>query len=131
MRNLKIGLLFLVVGLVSFLVYKNNIVKPPDDPVYKKVDLVPYISPTSSPEEKAACESSGGVWKRWGLIGEEYCQIPASDGGKSCNNGSECILDKCISEENKAPGKCQTYKNTFGCFSYIEDGKVTGAICID
>lgn len=80
---------------------------------------------------KEECEIKGGVWDKWGLLGTEYCQIPSLDGGESCLDGSECNLGKCISVSGKLPGGCQKFKNTFGCFSFVEDGEAGRVICID
>lgn len=86
------------------------------------------LGDTQTQEE---CDQKGGVWQTWGLLNMEYCQIPAPDGGETCYDSSQCSLKRCISYENKIPGECQTYENTFGCFSYIENGRVSSAICID
>jgi len=83
---------------------------------------------TSSKDD---CLAKGGVWQKWGLAQLEYCQIPSQDAGKSCTDSSQCTYYKCISTSGKVPGKCATYKNTFGCFSIIENGKVQQALCAD
>jgi|GEM_PF-6439016 len=95
---------------------------------FKFLSEPPQIGEATTQNE---CEEKGGVWQAWGSSETKYCQIPAADGGEICYDGGQCSLGKCISYENKVPGECQTYKNTFGCFSYIENGRVGSAICID
>lgn len=79
---------------------------------------------------KEECLAKAGVWQKWGLAQLEYCQIPAKDAGKSCTDQSQCTYG-CISETGIIPGKCATYKNTFGCFSPVKDGKAEQALCVD
>lgn len=79
---------------------------------------------------KEECLSKGGVWQKWGLAQLEYCQIPAKDAGKLCTHKPQCIYG-CISETGAVPGRCATYKNTFGCFSVVNNGKVEEALCVD
>lgn len=80
---------------------------------------------------KQECLRKGGMWQKWGLAQLEYCQIPAPDGGQPCNDASECSVGSCISFSRELPGECQTYKNTFGCFSEVKNGEVALALCVD
>ena len=81
---------------------------------------------------KEECAQQGGLWRKWGLLGQEYCQIPVSDGGKSCTDGSQCSLGYCIATNDIVPGKCQTYKEIFGCIKHINNGVVDQiALCAD
>jgi len=77
------------------------------------------------------CLEKGGTWQKWGMLQKEYCQIPAPDAGKSCTDGSQCSLGSCISESGTLPGACQTYKNIFGCFTFVEDGELGPVLCAD
>lgn len=80
---------------------------------------------------KKECLVKGGVWQKWGLAQLEYCQIPAKDAGKSCTDQSQCTY-RCISETGTVPGKCATYKNTFGCFGLVNNGKAERPLlCVD
>lgn len=88
----------------------------------------PQLGDAANKEE---CDVKGGVWQKWGLGGFEYCQIPASDAGESCMDGNECEYGKCISQKGEIPGSCVTYKNTFGCMSFLENGKLGPTLCID
>lgn len=82
-------------------------------------------------ETKEECLSKGGTWSKWGLIQKEYCQYPAKDAGKSCTDGSECSMGKCISYTGKIPGECKRYENVFGCFSFVTKGQTKGTLCVD
>lgn len=129
----KIGM---VIGAVGFAVFlANNVAKDQAPQVLRPtpVKLMPYASPTyaANATDIESCEKNGGDWGVWGLAAREYCQYPAADGDKECTDGSQCSLGNCISLENTSPGNCQTYEQTFGCYSFIEDGKVSSAICID
>ena len=81
--------------------------------------------------EEIKCEAVGGVWRQWGMLQKEYCQIPAPDAGQECNDGSQCQYGKCISENGEIPGKCAEFKNMFGCMSLIENGQLGSTLCID
>ncbi len=78
---------------------------------------------------KEECLAKGGSWQKWGLAQLEYCQIPSQDAGKSCTDNSQCTY-KCIST-SEVSGKCATYKNTYGCFSIVENGKAQQTLCAD
>ena len=81
--------------------------------------------------DKDECLEMGGVWRQWGMLQKEYCQIPAPDAGQECNDGSQCQYGKCISENGEIPGKCAEFKNMFGCMSLIENGQLGSTLCID
>jgi len=82
---------------------------------------------------KEECARQGGIWKQWGKLNKEYCQIPVSDGGKLCTDGSQCSLGNCIAKNGTVPGECQTYKATFGCITYVKNGIADkkNTICLD
>lgn len=80
---------------------------------------------------KLECLAKGGVWQKWGLAGQEFCQIPALDAGKKCTDGSQCSYGICMSENNSLPGACTKFKTNFGCYSKIENGKISSSLCVD
>ena len=80
---------------------------------------------------RAECEARGGSFKRWGLSGEEFCQVPAADAGTRCPDGSMCSLGKCITTSHASPGGCQEYRLTFGCFATVTHGTVGSVVCVD
>ncbi|MBI4058570.1 hypothetical protein HY408_02270 [Candidatus Gottesmanbacteria bacterium] len=116
--------------------YTINMTRKDKDPIIFEQMLSTLIIESIVPQfgdagSKDACDLLGGTWQAWGLLRREYCQLKAPDGGKACRDGSECSLGRCISEGGSIPGKCQTYKLTFGCYSFVENGTTGRAICVD
>lgn len=81
--------------------------------------------------ERIICSLKRGTWGTWGLYPREYCQVPASDAGKACTDGSQCSLGSCLSQNGKLIGVCQTYPGQFGCFQYLNTGTLSGTFCVD
>lgn len=80
---------------------------------------------------KEECLAKNGKWQQWGLLPEEYCQIPALDAGTSCTDGSECEYRLCLSREQNSQGVCASYRQEFGCYATIVNGQSSGSICVD
>ncbi len=123
-------------------IYKNRIYRLVFEPdINKTGDQIPstfkFRELSSSPEQigdaasKDECFKKSGVWQKWGMLQKEFCQIPAVYAGKLCTDGTQCSLGHCKSESNILPGKCQTYNAEFGCYSFVEQGKITQGICTD
>lgn len=95
------------------------------------------------PADKESCEALGGKWGRIGAYPEEECNLPTSDAGKECSGYDECegscLADLSEDEQSKVAqgivvytkGKCSAWKITVGCLTLVEEGKVSGIICID
>jgi hypothetical protein len=94
----------------------------------KCIKIIPKFGDAQTEEE---CLQKGGDWRSWGLRDIEYCQIPSNDYEKDCVDGSECFFGKCISQDGNIPGKCQKYRNIFGCFAYVNNGVINSKICVD
>jgi hypothetical protein len=102
----------------------------------------------TEPEEKASCENQGGKWgPLGGLANQTGCNIPYSDGGKTCSDSRQC-QGECIVEDDLVsilkgkpvkefrPGQpvtgiCTSWRIMFGCFTYVRKGKVVPGLCID
>lgn len=89
--------------------------------------------PLATSKEK--CDEAGGTWKQWGLLPEPSCKIPTSDAGISCNSSSECE-STCIQDPNtvtsEVKGVCYKWDRLLGeCYSEVENGEITIALCID
>ncbi len=96
------------------------------------------------PKDKATCEAQGGRWGRIGLSPVESCNLPTSDAGTVCSDSSECE-SLCIADLSQADrdrlmrgkvtiettGKCAPWRIVVGCIPRVEEGKVTGLLCID
>jgi hypothetical protein len=138
LKTFSIGLSIISFGITIAIVGYIVITAKQNQPVNQQPTAVsPTLSqPSPTPDEtgdaatKEECLAKGGVWQKWGLIGAEYCQIPAKDAGKSCTDQFQCTYG-CISETGTVPGKCAMYKNTFGCFSLVNNGKVEQSLCVD
>ncbi|MBM3283474.1 hypothetical protein FJY90_04425 [Candidatus Gottesmanbacteria bacterium] len=98
---------------------------PTSNPSY---DIALPLGDATTAEE---CLGKGGIWQKWGLAGLEYCQIPATDADKPCTDGSQCSLGGCISKDATVYGRCQKYRNEFGCLSFINAGEISQTFCID
>jgi len=90
--------------------------------------------------DKESCIKLGGKWEG----GIEECNMPTNDSGKVCFDSSECegvcIAQLSQEEENKVvnkkeiinkAGKCSAYKDNYGCFPLVENGKVDKITCFD
>ncbi len=104
----------------------------------KDVEVINKVEKTN----QTVCESSGGIW---GYIGErEGCNHKTSDAGKICSDNSQCQGD-CIADPSDTRvkkldsddtlylnGTCSKSRITAGgCISFVENGKVEPAVCID
>jgi len=85
---------------------------------------------TTIPNNKQECEAKGGKWGLFGIALIERCNLPTSDGGKTCTDRSQCE-GLCLAENvNSTVGKCTAWRMTFGCVNILENGTVM-TICID
>ena len=106
------------------------------NPARPEASVAPEIAPPRiTPTTAAACTSAGGTWRREGMIGQEMCIFTYADAGKRCTSGSECLGD-CRAEGAAAPsgaveGRCQATSSPFGCYSNVEQGQVSGGMCVD
>ena len=85
--------------------------------------------------EEATCATRGGSMQPVGRMQRPTCVVPYADAGKTCSDKADC-QGACIAEGNleaqgATTGQCQKTTVQFGCFAKIENGKATGAICID
>lgn len=91
--------------------------------------------PTSAKE----CLVQGGVWLKAGMSGQEICDMPTKDAGKTCHDSSECqsicVAPNELPEQafgSKAVGSC--YKSTLllgTCLARVTKGRTEPALCID
>lgn len=87
--------------------------------------------PIGDAASKKECLEKGGRWGQWGLLPQEYCQIPSQDAGIPCTDGSQCEYELCMSREQTTQGVCSTYRQEFGCYSTIVNNQPGPAICVD
>ena len=99
---------------------------------------VHHVRHLSAPDLRA-CRIGGG-YEDSGGFGERFCQHDYADAGRACRSRKDCV-GGCVSDlpENGAflllgtpsNGKCEAHSSTFGCRSYIDDGKIVGGGCDD
>jgi hypothetical protein len=83
----------------------------------------------------AECEEQGGRWEVLGFSGPG-CNLPSSDGGKSCTDIKDCEgLCLADNEDTNAQGDelmgvCSEWQSNFGCHEILEKGRIV-EICID
>ena len=99
----------------------------------------PRIDLEAKKEEEKKCKAIGGLWQRHGiadhLCGVYSCAPPTSDGGKRCTNRADCDY-LCITKRNfplgtPVVGECAPIFTQFGCFNYVDGGKMVGRVCTD
>jgi hypothetical protein len=86
--------------------------------------------------DEAACESAGGEVRQEGMLGLYRCVTPFADAGKPCKGKADCegqcrLEGDPPTDGSEATGVCQRDDSPFGCYSEVEDGKVTGGVCVD
>ena len=78
-------------------------------------------------------------------MGRPMCVIAYADAGKACIDKSDCqgeceasddvgarLMDKKTEPKDEAGvGRCAPDNIPFGCHTYVENGAVTGTICVD
>ncbi|MFA5322270.1 MAG: hypothetical protein WC373_06305 [Smithella sp.] len=94
------------------------------------------INKNSEVIDKQTCDEIGGWWAR-----DLYCIPPTNDGGKECNDNSQCESGFClynerdyntISPQGERWGKCYGYEHPLGCMPDIKNGVSQMAIdCYD
>lgn len=133
-KNISLVLLALLILTMAITIGNELLTRELSKPTTNPI--VPTLPPAATPNinkkrtiptvtSKEACDQAGGQWFKDGLAAQYGCYFATSDPGKTCQDGSEC------------EGECRDYKcskflnNPFGCYSVIEKGKVTQAICVD
>lgn len=86
-------------------------------------------------ENKKECENNNGIWMK-GPFGEgPFCNETFPDGGKACNDSSDCLSKQCISDlsysKNDLIGECASKLVNYGCYSLLEKNRITESICVD
>jgi hypothetical protein len=85
------------------------------------------------------CRAAGGQWSRFGvhdhLCGIYSCAERTKDAGKPCRNRADCE-HLCVTNDPprigaEAFGQCTAVKTSFGCFTYVDGGKIVGRVCVD
>ncbi len=115
---------------------------------------IPPGFPTPDPEILAACLEQGGRWEMLGFSGPG-CNLPTSDGGKTCTESTECE-SACLGDpdlvmiedefgfllpnhekveelnaiDGEQSGLCSAWQENFGCNVWLQEGSFV-VICVD
>lgn len=95
--------------------------------------------PRLTPEQRAEadCAARGGKMQRVGRMQSLQCILVHADADKPCADNRDCVGDcrvpgSVIVEEGRAvEGRCHADSNPFGCYTRVENGRATAAICVD
>ena len=99
----------------------------------------PPVDAAKQKAQEQACREAGGMWARFGardhLCNIYSCAERTRDGGKPCRSRVDCE-HLCVTEAPpklgaEAAGKCTAVKQSFGCFTQVDGGRVVGRVCID
>jgi hypothetical protein len=111
---------------------------PPPPPPPPVEPIVQTVDPSRTPTEKqvADCAKRGGSLIRGGMRGAYHCVVKFADGGKTCDDKSQC-QGQCVSYRfdhhygQKGTGICQYNSSPFGCYATVTNGEVGGVRCVD
>ncbi len=94
-----------------------------------QLENIPLAQLPTIPETESACIAAGQHWFAQGLPGgRKSCAVKTTDDRKICTDSSQCQGD-CLVENSlpigsKAIGSCSEWVGNFGCFKFIENGRV-------
>jgi hypothetical protein len=102
---------------------------------HKQLTDIPLAEKPAIPSTESACKAAGQFWSEQGLPGgPKSCAVRTTDALKICTDSAQC-QGSCLVAENlplgvAAIGSCSAWVATFGCYKYIEGGRVH-AMCAD
>jgi len=124
-------IILILLILITIIILSGSVLIPNLIPKSTLISTTTSSTQTTVPINKQDCEARGGEWGRFGMAQIEQCNLPTSDGGKTCTDRSQCE-GFCVAEETNATvGKCTAWKLTFGCINIVENGHVTTGLCAD
>lgn len=97
----------------------------------------PPIDAEKQKADEQACRASGNEWARFGvrdaLCNVYSCAERTRDGGKACRDRADCehlcLTDRPAVIGAEAPGRCSAVRTSFGCFTYVDGGRIVGRVC--
>ena len=99
----------------------------------------PFIDARVQKRQEAECKTLGGEWGRFGAWAYHCniysCVLRAKDGGKPCRDHVDCEF-LCTTTQaggigTEVEGKCATHKNSFGCTTHVNGGRIVGRVCTE
>ena len=96
---------------------------------------IPLAEKPSVPATESACKAAGQFWVEQGIPGgNKSCAVKTTDSRKICTDENQCqgacLVENSLPAGSKAIGSCSEWVGTFGCYKYIQDGRVQ-QICAD
>ena len=96
-------------------------------------------TPSMTPQQIAErdCAAQGGRMQRVGRAKTLQCVIAYPDAAKTCRDGDDCLGDcrvpggVIVEDGRPVAGQCAATSDRFGCYTRVEDGRATAAICVD
>ena len=97
----------------------------------------PPVDAGKQKADEQACRAAGHEWGRFGAIAYlcnlYSCAERTRDGGKPCSSEAEC-QHHCVTEAPAvigapASGRCTAVVTSFGCFTYVDGGRIVGRTC--
>jgi hypothetical protein len=91
-------------------------------------------------KDEQTCKAVGGDWRPVCSRGTLTCVVTYADAGEACRGGEDCQGGKCLQVDKPSgpagsgkdvTGTCVETSNPCGCFTFVEDGRVTRTICDD
>lgn len=83
-----------------------------------------------SAAERAECLARGGTAGQGGLLPDELCFLPMSDGGKVCTKKADCE-GMCVVDPVSRAASCAKVTPIFGCFDFLDENGREAGICVD
>jgi hypothetical protein len=90
-----------------------------------KADLAEVPEPPKSDAQRA-CERKRGAWSKIGKGELRACVYTTRDGGKSCDQESDCE-GQCLARS----GSCSPIRPLFGCNEVLQDNRARVTLCIE
>ena len=96
---------------------------------------IPLAKKPLVPKTEVACTEAGQFWVQQGLPGgSKSCAVKTTDAHKICTDATQCqgscLVAASLPMGAKAIGSCSEWVGNFGCYKYIEGGRVQ-QICAD
>lgn len=106
-----------------------------DIPETKQAEATAIVETFELFDREAECLAQGGRWEVLGFSGPG-CNLPSSDGGKSCTDSKDCEglcladKDEIDAQGDELTGVCSQWQSHFGCYMILEKRRDV-EICID
>ena len=96
---------------------------------------IPLAQKPLIPTTESACNAAGQFWTEQGLPGgSKTCAVKTTDARRICTDSLQCqgacLVEDSLPIGSKAIGSCSEWVGNFGCYKFIEGGRVQ-QVCAD